>query len=70
MVIGGESIYAAFLPLAERLYVTLVHAGIPGDTRFPSFDLGAWHEVERADHSADAQNPHPYSFLVYERRTD
>ena len=38
-VIGGESIYRAFLPYAEKLYLTEVDATAPGaDTFFPKFD--------------------------------
>ncbi|MEQ1445325.1 dihydrofolate reductase, partial [Salmonella enterica] len=31
MVIGGGSIYRAFLPLAKRLYLTFIEADINGD---------------------------------------
>ena len=68
MVIGGATIYAAFLPRAERLYVTFVQARIAGDTWFPSLDLGGWQEVQHEDHPADERNPHAYTFAVFERR--
>jgi dihydrofolate reductase len=67
MVIGGMSIYQQALPLADRLYMTLVHAEVEGDAWFPEFDLGEWRQVRRLDHDADDKNPHPYSFLVLER---
>ncbi|UCE01882.1 MAG: dihydrofolate reductase [Candidatus Latescibacterota bacterium] len=69
MVLGGAAIYAAFLPRADRLYVTFVHADVTGDTRFPPLDFDTWHEVERADHAADEKNPYAYSFSVFERRS-
>lgn len=68
MIIGGAALYTAFLSRAERLYVTLVHARIEGDTYFPAYDAGAWTEVERSEQPPDAHNPHPCSFLVLERR--
>lgn len=37
-VIGGEAIYALALPQADRLYLTRVHAEVPGEVRFPEFD--------------------------------
>ncbi|MFT7617324.1 MAG: dihydrofolate reductase [Planctomycetota bacterium] len=68
MIIGGSSIYAAFLPTADRLYLTRVHAQLEGDTHFPAFDLTDWHELDREDHVADEKNAHDYSFLTLERK--
>ena len=68
MVIGGASLYAQALPLADRLYMTLVHTEATGDAHFPDFDMAQWREVERQDHAADDKNPHPCSFVVLERR--
>lgn len=68
MVIGGAEIYALTLPLASRLYITQIHAGFAGDTHFPGFDHGAWREVFREAHTADTNNPHPYTFRILERR--
>ena len=36
MVIGGAQIYAQAMPLAQRLYVTEVHAAFDGDAHFPA----------------------------------
>jgi len=68
MVIGGEAVYRAFMPVAERIYQTLVHTDIPGDTFFPHMDASAWTETDRQDHPADEDNPYPYSFIVLERK--
>lgn len=38
-VIGGARLFAEALPLADKLYLTLVHADIDGDVRFPALDL-------------------------------
>ena len=46
MVIGGATLYAAFLPLASRLYLTIVHQNYVGDTYFPSVDWDQWEKVE------------------------
>jgi dihydrofolate reductase len=67
-VIGGAEIYRQCLPMAQRLYLTLVHASIPGDTFFPEFDAREWAETARERHEADTRNPHPYTFLTLERR--
>ena len=66
-IIGGAEIFAHFLPMADRLYWTHVHANVDGDVTFPAFDRGAWQLVESVRHEADAKNEHPYSFELYER---
>ncbi len=67
MVIGGEQIYAQALPLAERLYVTQVHAEVEGDALFPELVLSDWDELGRDDFKAEGPNPYDYSFVVYQR---
>ncbi|GAB5453162.1 MAG: dihydrofolate reductase [Halioglobus sp.] len=67
VVIGGAEIYAASLPLAQRLYLTRVHAEVDGDVRLPAIDWAHWRECERTRHEAEPPNPYAYSFLVYER---
>ena len=42
MVIGGAQIYEMALPMADKLYVTLVHDEPQGDVFFPEFDLASW----------------------------
>jgi dihydrofolate reductase len=68
MIIGGASVYAQFLPRADRLYLTRIHATFAGNAYFPDFDIADWREVERIDCPPDEQNPYPYSFILLERR--
>lgn len=46
-VIGGSAVYAEALPLATRIYITVVDRDVPGDTYFPPFDESEWREVQR-----------------------
>jgi dihydrofolate reductase len=69
MVIGGGEIYALFLPRATRIYLTLIGADFDGDTHFPAYDA-AWRETARAEHPADAANPHPYAFVTLEKSSE
>jgi len=62
-VVGGETVYRQFLPLADRLVWTEVHDTYEGDTYFPSVDREAWTEVSRED-AGDV------SFVVYERAAE
>ena len=67
MVIGGAEIYALALPMAERLYVTRVHAQPAGDGYFPPIDLGAWRLLSQQQHAADERHSAACSIEVYER---
>jgi dihydrofolate reductase len=67
MVVGGEALYRALLPRAERMYLTLVHARVPGDARFPQWDPHRWRQLSREDHPADARHTFAYSFVTLER---
>lgn len=66
-VIGGAAVYALALPRADRMHLTLVHAAVDGDVRFPEFDSEAWRLVDREPHPADDRHPHPFTFMTYER---
>jgi dihydrofolate reductase len=68
MVIGGAGIFRDALPLANRLYLTRVHATYPADTYLPAIAWADWRETWRADQPADDRNPVPYSFIVYARQ--
>lgn len=65
MVIGGAQIYAECLPLADRLYLTLVDAEIEGDAFFPALNWCDWHELRREDFAADGKGSYGYSFVTY-----
>lgn len=67
-VAGGAAVYRAALPLAERLYLTVVHARVEGDTRFPPLDFADWTLVEERRHDADARHAHAFTFRTYARR--
>ena len=67
IVMGGAQIYALALPMADRLYITHVHADVAGDTWFPEFDLHAWQQQHREEYPASGDNPYDYSFAVYQR---
>lgn len=69
MVAGGAELYALALPRADRLYMTVVHADIDGDTRFPDFDDDEWAERRRVRVPIDVDNAYAYSLVMLERRT-
>lgn len=68
MVIGGAEVFAEFLPVAKRMYLTLIDGEFLGTVYFPQWDVGAWREVSRETHEPDEKNEYGYVFLVLERR--
>lgn len=67
-VIGGASLYAQTIGLADRMYLTLIHTNVEADAYFPEFTSDTWWESSRADHPADGENVYPYSFLTLDRK--
>ena len=67
MVIGGEDVFRAMLPLADRIYLTEVHSSPQADTWFPELDPGEWREVSREAHEAGLKDDHAFSFVVLDR---
>lgn len=68
-IIGGAQIYEQTLPMANKLYLTRVHATFDTANRFfPSIGTKEWIETEREEHPADEKHAFAYSFLTYERR--
>ena len=67
MIIGGAQIYELALPIADRLYLTLVHAEPAGDVLFPHFDLDHWRVVAEERCEADERHSSAYTFQTLER---
>lgn len=68
-IIGGASVYREACPLAQRMYLTEVHArATEADVYFPKFDLSEWEETEREEYDADEKNEAPFAFVTYVRK--
>jgi dihydrofolate reductase len=66
-VIGGGEIFRLALPRADRLYLTVVHGIVEGDTTFPPFEEGDWVLVEEKHHPADDRHAFAFSIRTYDR---
>lgn len=66
-VIGGAEIFRLFLPLADKMYVTLIDQEFAADTFFAPIDEDEWRIVSRENGVTDENNPYRYEFRVYER---
>jgi dihydrofolate reductase len=67
-VIGGAEVFAISWPTVGRLELTEVHADVEGDTCLEGFERGAWQEVAREPHPADARHAYPFDFVTFLRR--
>lgn len=66
-VIGGEALYRALLPAADRIYLTEVDAAPEGDAIFPAFDGSDWSSrtVERG--APGPTDDHAFEIRVLDR---
>lgn len=67
-VIGGAEVYRQALPIADRMYLTQVHAVVEGDTWFPEWDAAEWRVDSEQRFEADARNAHGFTIREYVRR--
>lgn len=68
MIIGGAQVYEAAMPLADRIYMTIVHDDVPGDVLFPVIDERDWTMEETGTFARDDRHAHTFSFYQYDRR--
>ena len=66
-IIGGAEIYRQAFDRAHRIYLTLIHARIEGDTYLPEFEGPPWREISRERHERDEKNPYAYTHVIYDR---
>ena len=67
-VIGGAEIYSQTLGLADRMYVTQVHAEVNADTFFPEWKRDAWPETQSVFQPAAEKNQYAFEFKLLERK--
>jgi dihydrofolate reductase len=66
-ICGGEQAYREAMPLADHLYLTLVHANPEGDAHFPDHDPVDWKLIDQVRHETDDRHAHAFTFQHYER---
>lgn len=67
-IIGGGEIYKAFLPYADRLYLTLIDKVVEGDTSFPYYE----HDfkcISKVPGLTTTEDSCSFSFTIWERRS-
>jgi dihydrofolate reductase len=71
-VIGGASIYgeALAMEVVDRIYLTIVHADVEGDTRFEIPDGKHWRVTHSEYHPSDDRNAYAHTFLTKVRQRE
>jgi dihydrofolate reductase len=66
-IIGGANIFRQFLPLAQKAYITKIHALVYGDTYFPEMRPSNWRQEEMPSEPRHPDDQYTTSFHIYER---
>ena len=67
-IIGGEKVFTAALPFANRMYLTMIDEAFTMDTYFPQWARDEWeHEIHVVP--ADEKNLHAMRFMNMTRKT-
>lgn len=68
MVIGGAAVYDAAFPVADRIYLTRVHADVDGDRHFSALDPVEWQETSQESLPKGPRDDHSSTLFIYDRR--
>jgi dihydrofolate reductase len=67
MVIGGGMLYQQLLSHANRLYISLIEALLPGDVYFPDYAPSRW-VIQCSDyHPTDERHAYACRFMILDR---
>jgi dihydrofolate reductase len=66
-IIGGAEIYDAFMPIADKMYITEIDSSFEADTFFPPIDYTKWKLISSQSGDKNEDNPFEYKHLVYEK---
>ena len=67
-IAGGAAVYHQALPLADRFYLSQVHAKVRGDTTFPDFNLEDWTVTVRAEYPSGKGQRYDFTFMILDRK--
>lgn len=66
-VIGGARLFEEALTVANRMFITHVHADVEGDVFFPAWDKQAWLVTWSQTFPAGLENDYPGTLTIYNR---
>ncbi|MEG0497979.1 MAG: dihydrofolate reductase [Carnobacterium sp.] len=68
IITGGTAVFKAFMPFADVLYKTIIHAEFEGDTVIPAIDWNEWKLVNSEVGLVDERNKYPHDFETYVKK--
>lgn len=66
-IIGGGDVLKQSMDLADKIYLTLIHNKITGDTLSPIIDPAVWEQTERSEMMTEGAIR--YQYVTYNRRS-
>lgn len=66
-IIGGAKVYAHFLDIAEKIYLTRINAVFDADVFFPELDTTIWKMTTETVLSPDETTKYDINFQKYEK---
>ncbi|WP_414838419.1 dihydrofolate reductase [Carnobacterium sp. TMP28] len=67
-ITGGTAVFEAFLPFADSLYRTVIHAEFEGDTCIPVIDWDKWELTDSQIGLVDERNKYPHDFETFTKK--
>jgi len=67
-IIGGGEIYKQTMDIADKVYMTRVHAELEGDTFFPELNPDQWTLIESTDIPSDEKHAIPFTFETWQKK--
>lgn len=69
MIIGGAQLFKQAMPLAHRIYLTVIHAHFDADVFFPELDMNSWQCIEAIKRPQDENNKYDLTFYQYHAKS-
>lgn len=66
MIIGGESVFRESMPIANQLYLTIIHHRFRADVYFPELDKSIWTCLEKQFQPRNEKNIYDMTFYHYQ----
>lgn len=69
-VVGGASIYKAFIPYCDTIIKTTIHAMFEGNIYFPKVDLTAFKTISETFYQKDDKNAYDFTVTILEKQEE
>ncbi len=67
-IIGGGDVFDQSLEVADKIYLTRVHAKVNADVIFPDFDLTKWTAIYHEENIQETVDQYRSDFIVFTRK--